>query len=340
MKIRNFTPTITNLSKKILKIGNQQLKYFRTTQFGNLALECKNLLKDILNLDNHSIVFLTASGTGAMDAVITNFINKKHKILIINRGVFGQRWCDICNTYKINYEETNSLEIETIIKNKKINLILTQATETSTTEKLPIEKIKKLCKKYKIKLIVDAISGLFVDILNVKDIDVCLLSSQKGLSLFPGISLIITNNKIPINPQNYYFNLNKYINKKDSDMIFPFTPNTIVLNQLLNKLKYIKKIGLNNYIKKYNKQAIHFREIIKNLPLEIVTENMSNCGTLLKASSKKGEIKKFFEYLQTKNIFISPVGGEIGDTFIIGHIGNLTKRDNLILYKELKKWLK
>jgi aspartate aminotransferase-like enzyme len=341
-KIRNFTAATPNVSKDVLKIGLEQPKYFRTEEFAHTLQECSNILKELLNVPNGYTAFITSSGTGAMESVVSNFINIDDNVLIINRGLFGQRWSDICNEYNVNFLETDSFDIEKFINSHNITIILMQSNETSTMEKLPLFKIGRICKKYNIKLIVDAISSFVIDSIdmNKNNIYACLMSSQKGLDLPSGLSIVVTKGRPELYPRGYYFNLENYFYSLDEDLCLPFTPNVILINQLYYRLKEIKKIGLDNIIKKRKELANHFRKLIRKLPLEIVTKNMSNCGTLLRAKSKVGKIKKFFRYLQTKNIFITPTGGEEGDTFIVSHIGDLNKEDNLVLYEELRQWLK
>ncbi|MFX4253424.1 aminotransferase class V-fold PLP-dependent enzyme, partial [Aliarcobacter butzleri] len=73
------------MSKKILKIGSKQLPYFRNEYFSKIVLECK---KDLLTLTNapkdSEVIFMTSSGTGAMEAVIMNLLSKDDNAIIIN----------------------------------------------------------------------------------------------------------------------------------------------------------------------------------------------------------------------------------------------------------------
>jgi len=40
-----------------------------------------------------------------MEASVINFLNGEDRVLIINGGTFGQRWVDLCQLYRIKYEE-------------------------------------------------------------------------------------------------------------------------------------------------------------------------------------------------------------------------------------------
>jgi aspartate aminotransferase-like enzyme len=339
MKIRNLTPAITNIDKAVLRIGSEPLEYYRTWKFNGLLHFCDMLLQRILGIDGYNVSFLTASGTGAMDAVICNYVEKTDKILILDRGTFGKRWSDICSFYDITHTIAYSIgKVKEAITNNEVNILLMQGTETSTGEKLLTDEIKALCKQHSVKLIVDAMSYLFVDSLDASDIDICIVSSQKGLSLFPGLSIVLSKAGIEAKPKSYYLDLTKYMNTYQ-DLCLPFTPAVVVLKQLCYRLGQINKEKL-AYIDRYALQAIHFRKLMEDLPVEMPIESKSNCATLVRVPSKQGKIKTFFEALQKKRIYITPTGATTGDTLLVGHIGDLTQEDNLALFKEMDKWLK
>lgn len=346
--IKGFTAAVPNYSYKVRQIAQEQPAYFRTYAFNNLLKECQSLLLNLIDCEGGRVAFLTASGTGAMNSVLINLISKKDKILIVNGGSFGQRWVDLCAYYKLNYNVFKvdfgknillpKLE-QSIIKNKP-NIILMQHNETSSMQLYPIKDIGKLCKKYNIKLIVDAISSFGIEEYKMTSWNVyaTVISTNKGVGTYPGLSAVILSKKAKlIHSSDYYFDLNKYL-QDNKDVSLPFTPNIIALKQLRYQLNHFKKIGLGNIIKKINKRALLFRKLIKNLPLQNAAETPSNCGTTL--YTEKTDVKKLFEKLQKKNIYFTPAGGEAGKKLIIGHIGEQTKSDVYLIVGELKKWLK
>ena len=92
----------------------------------------------------------------------------------------------------------------------------------------------------------------------------------------------------------------------------PFTPAVGTLRQINARLKEIEAAGgVESETKKIAELAQDFRDKIKGLPLEIVSESMSNAV---------GEMKETI--------------------FRVGHIGALTKEDNTTLvnaFKDLQK---
>jgi aspartate aminotransferase-like enzyme len=346
-RIINIVPAFTNFSKKTLSIGKKQLPYFRTKNFDRMILEIKYKLCKLLNAKDYKVALITCSGTGVMDSVFTNFIDKTDKILIINGGRFGQRLIDMANFYNCNYVEYKEKEgsnisllfLEELLKKHKPKHLLIQHNETSTMQLFNIEEIGELCRKYKVNFIVDACSSFGINHIDIEkmNIGVIFFGSQKGLNLPSGLGILVYNKNVYINPKNYYFNLNLY-SPENNRFIEPFTPNVYVVYQLYELLKNFNVNKLRNQIKKYKEQANHFRKLIKDLPIQIIASNLSNCGTAFRTFRK--DCGSFVEYLENKNIYISYSRGKEKDELIVGHIGCLNKLDNIKVVKELKKWLK
>jgi len=74
--------------------------HHRTPEFKEILLETLERFKNITHLPHN--VFLSSSGSGAMEAAV---INTANKALTINAGKFGERWGKICKAFDIDYEE-------------------------------------------------------------------------------------------------------------------------------------------------------------------------------------------------------------------------------------------
>ncbi len=101
-----FTVVPVEMYPETLKIEGSQQPYFRTKEFSGIMKKIeKNFLKSIYAADDALFVGLTCSGTGAMEAAVINTLNETDRVLIINGGGFGERFCKICKTYGIAYDE-------------------------------------------------------------------------------------------------------------------------------------------------------------------------------------------------------------------------------------------
>ena len=93
--------------------------------------------------------------------------------------------------------------------------------------------------------------------------------------------------------------------------------------------------GVSSERKRIADIAEDFRKQIKDLPLEIVSESMSNAVTSLHPINK--DARETVRILKDEyQIWVCPNGGEMADrVFRVGHIGYITKEDNQTLVEAL-----
>ena len=92
----NFTVGPVQSSEKVREIGAEQVPYFRTNEFSELMLENEKLMLKFSDApDGSKAVFITGSGTAAMEAAILNTLTSSDKVLVVNGGSFGQRFVEL-----------------------------------------------------------------------------------------------------------------------------------------------------------------------------------------------------------------------------------------------------
>lgn len=348
-KIINLNIATVNNEDYIRNISSEQLIYFRTQQLADKAKYCESSILKYAGCSDGRVIFLTGTGTLAMEAIVDNLISKNDKVFIINGGTFGKRWIEVCEKQnKFYYEYLSSFGknlniqlIENLLKEYTPNFLLMQHVETSSGQLNDIKLIGNLCKKYNIKLIIDGMGGFLIHETNMDECNVygMVTSSHKGLSVYPGIGIVILNKDAKFakfNSTSLYTDFNKYLNDF-VELYFPYTTNSLVMNQIYIKLKHIDENGIHTLLNKSKNLAHYFREKIKNLPLKIVAETPSNCCTVL--YTEKTDVKEFFNKMIQKNIYFTPTGGINGKILSVGHIGDLNENDYDIFINELTKWL-
>ncbi|MFR2213939.1 MAG: hypothetical protein ACLS61_09000 [Ruminococcus sp.] len=65
-------------------------------------------------------MFITGSGTAAMEATVMNVFDKTDKVLVVNGGSFGQRFVELCQIHEISYEEIKLEKGKALKKNSWI----------------------------------------------------------------------------------------------------------------------------------------------------------------------------------------------------------------------------
>lgn len=323
-----------------LEVAKNQVPYFRTAEFSEIMLESEKLLKECLRADKDSqVIFLTASGTAAMEATIFNIFTKEDRLLVIDGGIFGHRFVKICETYKIPYRavslkygECLTSEMLDPYKNDYFTGLLVNIHETSTGQLYDIKMLSDFCKRKDMYFIVDAISSFLADEYNVKkyDIDATILSSQKGLALGPGMSFVVLSRRIveerviKSTPLSLYFNFNEYIENQIRGQT-PYTPAVRIALELNNMLRHIvyDEGGIEKRLHNLWANVKAFRKQLSNYNVTIPSYPISYASTPLLFDKTKFSADNIYTKLRYEyNITLTPCGGDLKKTMVrVGHIG-------------------
>ena len=347
----NFTVGPVMSSELVRSIGGEQTPYFRNDEFSQIMLENEELMKEFVYAgENSRAVFVTGSGTAAMEATVMNVFNEKDKVLIVNGGGFGQRFVDLCSLHNISYDEIKlefgcdiTEEILDSYDGEEYTSFLVNIGETSSGIHYNLDLISDFCNKNNLLLVVDAISSFLADPLNMSEqnIGVVLTGSQKALACPPGISIIVLSENAVERVENnscksMYFDLKDMLKNAERGQT-PFTPAVSILLQINARLKEIKNQGgVEVEINRISNLASDFRNKIIDLPLEIRCNCLSNAVSAV--YTNKSSAKEIVDILKEEyGIWVNPNGGDLTHKmFRVGHIGDLTIEDNDILIDALK----
>ena len=347
----NFTVGPVMSSEAVRGIGAEQVPYFRTPEFSEVMFENERLVKKFAKADDKArVVFITGSGTASMEASVMNVFTSLDKVLVVNGGSFGHRFVQICQIHDIPYTEINpefghnvTAEMLAPFEKQGYTGFLVNLDETSTGVLYDIKLISDFCKRNNIFLIVDSISSFLCDSFDMKELDVQVMitGSQKALACPPGISLIVLSEKALERVKNnkvksLYFDLKDALKNGERGQT-PFTCAVGILLQINMRLKEIEAVGgVEAENKRIAEQAQDFRDKIKGLPFEIVSESLPNAVTPLHPTTASAY--DIFTILKDEyQIWICPNGGDLKDkVFRVGHIGALTHDDNTTLVNAFK----
>ena len=321
--------------------------HHRTPEFKNILNETLSLFKKLINLPE--AVFLSSSGTGAMEASVINIVKKK--ALTINAGKFGERWGKIAKAHGIDfsqlcYEWNTPANVEDIIATIKadsdIDSLFIQVSESAGGLRHPVEEIAKEVKSINPDIIVvaDGITAVGVEKIDTTNIDILITGSQKALMLPPGLAMIGFSQKAVDrigNGRGFYFNLANEI-KKQKEGTTAFTPATtlvIALKAVLEKI--INEIGLDELYQKTAKRHNALIESLKAIGLEIYPKAPAkSMATIINDQAE--EIRKIM-----KNRFeVNMAGGQDhlkGKIFRINNMGLIEDYKMLWIVSSIEKTL-
>lgn len=347
----NFAVGPVHIHDDISQMGGEQVPYFRTPEFSALMLENERLLKELMGADASARgVFLTGSGTAAMDAVVHNLFTGADKLLIVNGGSFGHRFCEIAQTYDIPFETVDLEPGKALCRahlepyvGKGFTGFLVNMHETSTGVLYDMDMVGSFCKDNGLMLVVDAISAFLSDELNMAQIgaDAVLTGSQKALAVPPGISMVVLSQRAVERicgnkTRCYYLDLKAALKNQERGQT-PFTPAVGILIQINARLNQIAADGIAAERGRIRAVAEDFRSRIKKYPFTIVSEALSNTVTPLSPVNPQVSAYEIFRILKDEyDIIVCPNGGSLAEkVFRVGHIGDLTVADNDKLFRAL-----
>jgi aspartate aminotransferase-like enzyme len=221
-KTRLFTPGPTPLLPAAQFAMAAADIHHRTPEFRALFLKVLGQLKVFVGTQN-DVLLLSSSGTGAMEASVSNLTSPGDRVLVLTAGKFGERWVDLAKAFglaadvvKAPYGQTFDLEEVKKALKPEHKAVFMQASETSTAVSHDVEAIAKLVKDTATLLIVDGITGLGTQSFDVDGwgIDVLIGGSQKAVMIPPGLAYLSVSDKAwkaaetAKNPR-YYFDLRK-----------------------------------------------------------------------------------------------------------------------------------
>jgi aspartate aminotransferase-like enzyme len=223
-KTRLFTPGPTPLLPAAQFAMAAADIHHRTPEFRALYLRVLSQLKEFVGTKN-DVIILSSSGTGAMEAAVSNLTSPGDRVLVLSAGKFGERWTALAKAFGCEvdlvsepYGKTFDLDKVKAALKLETRAVFVQANETSTGARHDMEALAKLLKDQKSEalLIVDGITGLGTTHLDMDatGIDVLIGGSQKAVMIPPGLSYLAVSQRAwdrmeaTYNPR-YYFDLRK-----------------------------------------------------------------------------------------------------------------------------------
>ncbi len=256
-KNRLFTPGPTPLLPAAQTAMASFTAHHRTADFKALFQRVLTDMKDFIGTKNDVLV-LACSGTGVMEASVSNLTSPGDKVLVLTAGKFGERWTGLAKAFGCNvdvlsvpYGETFSLdEIRGRIK-PDIRAVLVQGTESSTGARHDVQGIARIVRSQgdDTLLVVDAITGLGTTHLDVDGwgVDVIIGGSQKALMMPPGLAYCAVSDRAwkrmdATTSPRFYFDLRKE-RKSAAKGETAYTPATSLFAALGAALDYVRAMG-------------------------------------------------------------------------------------------------
>lgn len=348
----NFAVGPVEEFEETLSIGGERTPYFRTAEFSEVMLESERLMLEFSGAgEGARAVFLTGSGTAGMEATVLNVLTGDDRVLVINGGSFGTRFCQICKVHGIPYDEVkleNGRQVREAhlapFEGQGYAALLVNKHETSTGVLYDMDLLANFCRRNGMLLVVDNISSFLADEFDMAALgaDVMIVGSQKALACAPGVSVVVLGPRALARVQqnsakSFYLDLKAALLDSARGQT-PFTPAVGTLRQIHARLKSIAAAGgAASEVSRTHALAEDFRKRIRRLPLEVASESLSNAATPLHPTNGQSAYAIFEELKNHHGIWVCPNGGPLrNEIFRVGHMGALAMADNEALVAALE----
>jgi aspartate aminotransferase-like enzyme len=351
-KQRLLTPGPTPLYPKALHAMMGSDIHHRTEDFRNVYRGVLSDLKEIYGTSN-DVICLVSSGTGAMEASVTNFFSPGDKVIVCSAGKFGERWVEITkafglDTILLQAEYGNVVDPsrvkEALQANPGVRGVFVQASETSTGAAHDVRAMGEAIKKTDAIFILDAITGLGTMPLDVDGwgLDIVIGGSQKAFMVPPGMAFLSISPKAwafaeTAKLPKYYFNLKKE-KKNAASGESSWTPNTALVLGLGEALKYVKQMGMDKLVDNAQLLAKATRAAATELGLELFAPKSPAASvTAVKAppGMDSSVIVKEFRN-RFGSVIANGQGSMKGQIFRIAHLGYFDFADLFAMVAELE----
>lgn len=342
-KNRLFTPGPTPLLPAAQTAMAAFTAHHRTADFRTLFQRVLADMKEFVGTKNDVLV-LASSGTGVMEASVSNLTSPGDTVLVLTAGKFGERWTGLAKAFgcqvevlQAPYGQTFSLDDVRARLNPKVRAVFVQATESSTGVRHDIEGIAKTVRAQagEALLVVDAITGLGTTHLDVDGwgVDIIIGGSQKALMMPPGLAYCAVSERAwkamdKATSPRFYFDLRKE-RKSAAKGETAYTPATSLFAALGAALDFIRSMGKGD-VAKGREELVNNAELCaemtragaKALGLKLYASRPAAALTAISSPEGVDSGKIVKEFRESFDAVVANGQGEMkGKLFRLAHIG-------------------
>ena len=264
----------------------------RSSEFSDILKEVYENLRYVFRTKNDVFIY-AASGTGAMEAALSNLVNEGDKVISLVIGNFGNRWAKIAQSRGAVVEKIevpagqiiNPEDLKTALKNHPDAKLVTMThSETSTGAKNDIKTLCAIVKESNAISVVDGVTsvGAMPVEMDEWNIDVLVSGSQKGFMIPPGLAFLAASERaFEVHKQckypSFYFDWDAH-KKAVQDNSTPYTSAVNLIFALQAALRLMKDEGIENIWARHEKLAMTLRKAIRAIGLELFVAEDENAS--------------------------------------------------------------
>ena len=317
----------------------------REPEFFEVMRECRErLVRAAGAAPAFGAVLFTGSGTAAVEATLASAVPEGRALLVVNNGVYGDRMLRIARAHRIpaevlTYEFTTPVPAadvgRALREHPEISHVAVVHHETTTGLLNPVEAIADVAAAAGRRVIVDAMSSLFGEPLDVvrEGFDYVTASANKCLQGIPGVSFVLARRTaleaLQGRPaRSVYLDLLNHWTTQEQDNT-PFTPAVQVLHAMREALLELEEEGPGVRIARYAENCRVLRRGMAALGFDILVPEGARSNILTTFRLRPGlAYDALHDAMKRRGYVIYAGQGEIRTyAFRVSNMGTLTPKD-------------
>ncbi|WP_240453934.1 pyridoxal-phosphate-dependent aminotransferase family protein [Chachezhania antarctica] len=350
-----FTPGPVNVAESLRSAICKEDICHRETDFDALLLAIEDKIISLLQIKKRAryrAVVITGSGTAANEAILSSVVGDG-SILILSNGEFGGR---LHKTSLIHNKRTHLIElpwgtpfdplqIETYLNSHKIDVVAMVHHETCTGMLNPLARIGALAKASGALFVVDGVSSVGAEVIDMEACNIAFLSSSssKALGSYPGLSFVVGRTKQferlgRHDAKTTYLNLATFYAFLTNHNQTPNTPAVPLFFALDQALRNVLREGVLKRYARIKARAGLLRVGMRRLNLDFLIDEADMCSVLTTVRVPATvDVAALRARLREKSIIIYEGKGCLaGKVFQVGNIGELSDADIRFFLATLK----
>jgi 2-aminoethylphosphonate-pyruvate transaminase len=335
-----LNPGPVNVSPRVAAaLGRGDLCHREPEAYALLERIRGRLLEAFAPAGGFRAVLVTGSGTAALEMATTSVVSPTGRLVVVANGVYGDRIASMAMAAGIRHTvvaadwitRPDPAALEAALQAPDVEAVALVHHETTTGLVNDVAAVGALTRRYGKRLLVDSVSGLGGDALDLDSagVDLVVGTANKCIQGLPGMAFVLGRSTVldtlaTLPPRSLYLSLATYLKNP-----MPFTPAIQVAYAFDEALAELLEEGVGTRIARYGHAAAQLRQGFARLGLTCVLPAGLRSNSITSLGFPAGRTyAELHDGLKARGFVIYEGQGRLArEVFRVANMGHLTADD-------------